>query len=243
MVFGVDQRKGANAACDVGGLGRMAAYASSAGISPNPPLASAQFPASAVPMKIASVECLPVHAGWRKNFVFLRIETDSGLVGWGEAYSQYDRDRAIAAQVEVLGRYLTGRDPFQIRHILQMAFDDYAQRRGSLEFYCATSGIEQALWDIVGKATNQPVYNLLGGPVRDKIRVYANGWSYRMQLPDDYARGAEAVLKRGFSALKFDPIPGPWRTYIPKDHIRRAVKVTRAVRDAVGPEVDILIEV
>ena len=104
-------------------------------------------------MKIASVECLPVYSGWRKNFVFVRVETDAGVVGWGEAYSQYDRDRAIAAQVEELGRYLVGRDPFHIRHILQIAFDDYAQRRGSLEFYCATSGIEQALWDIVGKVT------------------------------------------------------------------------------------------
>jgi galactonate dehydratase len=55
-------------------------------------------------------------------------------------------------------------------------FDDYAQRRGSLEFYCATSGVEQALWDIAGKVTQQPVYNLVGGPVRSKIRVYANGW-------------------------------------------------------------------
>ena len=133
--------------------------------------------------------------------------------------------------------------PFHIRHILQIAFDDYAQRRGSLEFYCATSGIEQALWDIAGKVTQQPVYNLLGGPCRSRIRVYANGWSYKMQKPEDYARGAEAVLKRGFTALKFDPVPGPWRTYVPKDHIRRAVKVTRAVRDAVGPDVDILIEV
>ena len=71
-------------------------------------------------MKIASVECLPVHSGWRKNFVFVRVETDSGIVGWGEAYSQYDRDRAIASQVEELGRYVVGRDPFQVRHILQI---------------------------------------------------------------------------------------------------------------------------
>ncbi len=139
-------------------------------------------------MKITEVECLPVHSGWRKNFVFVRVATDAGIVGWGEAYSQYDRDRAVAAQVEELGRYLIGRDPFQIRHFLQIAFDDYAQRRGSLEFYCATSGIEQALWDIAGKATNQPVYNLLGGPVRSRIRVYANGWSYEMAQPDDYAK-------------------------------------------------------
>jgi len=167
-------------------------------------------------MKISKLECLPVHAGWRKNFVFVRIETDSGIVGWGEAYSQYDRDRAIAAQVEELGRYVVGRDPFHIRHILQVAFDDYAQRRGSLELYCATSGIEQALWDIVGKAAQQPVYNLIGGPCRSRIRVYANGWSYKMQKPEDYARGAEEVVKRGFTAMKFDPVPGPWRTYIPK---------------------------
>lgn len=88
-------------------------------------------------MKIASVECLPVYSGWRKNFVFARVETDAGVVGRGRD----DRDRAIAAQVEGLGRYLVGRDPFHIRHILQIAFDDYAQRRGSLEFHCATSGI------------------------------------------------------------------------------------------------------
>ncbi len=194
-------------------------------------------------MKIIGIECLPVHSGWRKNFVFARVETDAGIIGWGEAYSQYDRDRAVAAQVEELGRYLIGRDPFQIRHILQIAFDDYAQRRGSLELYCATSGIEQALWDIVGKATKQPIYNLLGGPCRSKIRVYANGWSYKLQEPEDYARKAEAVIKSGFSAIKFDPVPGPWRTYVPKEHVRRGVKVLRAVRNAVGPDVDLLLDI
>src|ERR1700704_5097858 len=127
-------------------------------------------------MQITSVECLPVYSGWRKNFVFVRVATDAGIVGWGEAYSQYDRDRAVAAQVEELGRYLVGRDPFQLRHFLQIAFDDYAQRRGSLELHCATSGIEQALWDIIGKATKQPVYNLIGGPRRSPARAYGAGW-------------------------------------------------------------------
>ena len=194
-------------------------------------------------MKVSKVECLPIYSGWRKNFVFVRVETDSGLVGWGEAYSQYDRDGAVGAQVHELGRYLIGRDPFQIRHFLQIAFDDYAQRRGSLEFYCATSGLEQAMWDILGQASGQPVYNLLGGPCRAKIRVYANGWSYKLQKPDDYARAAEAVVKRGFTAMKFDPVPGPWRTYVPKEHIRRAVRVLRAMRDAVGPDVDLLLDI
>src|SRR5262249_59119922 len=90
------------------------------------------FKASSNTMKSTKVDCLPVHSGWRKNFVFVKIETDAGITGWGEAYSQYDRDPAIAAQVVELGRYLIGRDPFHIRHILQIAFDDYAQRRGSL---------------------------------------------------------------------------------------------------------------
>src|ERR1700751_6480946 len=115
----------------------------------------------------------------------------------------------MGARVEDWGRFLIGRDPFHIRHILQIPFDAYAQRRGSLEFYCAVSGIEQALWDIAGKVTRQPVYNLLGGPCRSRVRVYANGWSYKLQLPEDYARGAEAVLKRGFTALKFDSLPCP----------------------------------
>lgn len=194
-------------------------------------------------MKIRSVECHVTHPGWRKNLIFVRIETDAGVIGWGEAYSQYDRDRAIAAQVEELGRYLVGRDPHQIRHILQVAFDDYAQRRASLEFHCAVSGIEQALWDILGKSTGQPVYNLLGGPVRSRIRVYANGWSYKVQDPEAYARAAEATVRQGFTALKFDPLPRPWRTYIPREHIRHSVRVLRAVRDAVGPDVDLLLDI
>jgi len=194
-------------------------------------------------MKIKNFECLAVHPGWRKNLIFVRIETDSGIVGWGEVYSQYDRDQAITAQVNSLGQYLIGRNPFHIKHFLQIAFDDYAQRRSSLEYWCAVSGIEQALWDIVGKASNQPVYNLLGGPCREKIRVYANGWSYKMQKPEDFARAAEAVVKRGFTALKFDPLPRPWRTYIPKEHIRHAVTVMHAVRQAVGPDVDLLIDI
>jgi galactonate dehydratase len=193
-------------------------------------------------MKVTAVKSYTVHPGWRKNLIFVKVETDAGIHGWGEAYSQYYRDRAVSAQLEALGPYVVGRNAFDIKHFTQFAFDDYAARRGSVELFCAISGIEQALWDIVGKACKQPVYNLLGGRYRDKIRVYANGWSYGMKEPADYARAAEAVVKQGFSALKFDPLPAPWRTYIPKEHERRAVRVVKAVRDAVGPDVDLLIE-
>jgi galactonate dehydratase len=193
-------------------------------------------------VKITRVTAHVLHPGWRKNLIFVKVETDEDITGWGEAFSQYDRDRAIVAQVEELGRYAVDRDPFDIKHFTLMAFDDFAQRRGSVELFCAISGIEQALWDIVGKSCGQPVYNLLGGRYRDKIRVYANGWSYGMKEAADYARAAEKVVKQGFTALKFDPLPAPWRTYIPKEHEQRAVKVVKAVRDAVGPGVDILIE-
>ena len=193
-------------------------------------------------MKITAVKSYTVHPGWRKNLIFVKVETDSGIYGWGEAYSQYDRDTAVMAQLEALGQYALGRDPFNIRHFTQIAFDDYAARRGSLELFCAVSGIEQAMWDIAGKACGQPVYNLLGGRCRDRIRVYANGWSYQLKEPADYARAAEQVLKQGFTALKFDPLPAPWRSWIPKEHEARAVAVVKAVRDAVGPDVDILID-
>ncbi|MCH7542318.1 MAG: mandelate racemase/muconate lactonizing enzyme family protein [Proteobacteria bacterium] len=193
-------------------------------------------------MKVTSVKCIPVHPGWRKNWIFVKVETDDGHHGWGEAYSQYDRDRSITAHVEEMGRYLVGRDPFHIKHFTQIAFDDYAARRGSLEFYSALSGIEAALWDIVGKATGQPVYNLLGGPVRDRIRVYANGWYYKMTEPDEYARAAEKVIEQGFTALKMDPVSGPWRNYISRQQELRSVEVLKAVRDAVGPDVDILLD-
>lgn len=194
-------------------------------------------------MKIEKVECLPVHPGWRKNFVFVRIQTSDGIVGWGEAYSQYDRDGAIAAQVEALGQYLVGRDARHIRHFLQIAYDDYAQRRSSLEYWCAVSGLEMALWDIVGKAANQPVYNLLGGPCRQRIRVYANGWSYKMAQPAEFAAAAEKIVRLGFDAMKFDPLPRPWRSHIPKEHIRHAVQVVKAVREAVGPDTDLLLDI
>ncbi|MBC7779327.1 MAG: mandelate racemase/muconate lactonizing enzyme family protein [Proteobacteria bacterium] len=193
-------------------------------------------------MKITAVKFWTVHPGWRKNLIFVKVETDAGVHGWGEAYSQYERDAAVCAHLASLSKYLIGRDPFAIKHFMQIAIDDYAQRRGSLELYCAVSGIEQAMWDVAGKACGQPVYNLLGGKCRERIRVYANGWGYKLQSPEDHARAAEEVVKSGFTALKFDPLPQPWRTWIPRDVEERAVAITRAIRDAVGPDVDLLID-
>ena len=127
-------------------------------------------------MQITAVKPFIVDPGTGKNWLFVKVETDSGLYGWGEAYTQADRDRAIEIHIQQLGRYLIGRNPFDIKHFTFLAYNDYANKRGSMECYCAISGLEIALWDIVGKATGQPVYNLLGGKCRDTVRVYAKGW-------------------------------------------------------------------
>jgi galactonate dehydratase len=120
---------------------------------------------------------------------------------------------------------------------------DYALRRPAMDYWSALSAIEQAMWDVVGKACNQPVYNLLGGPCRGRIRVYANGWSDAAGTPDQLAQRACDVVARGFTALKFDPFTNPWRTHIGRLEEDLAVERVRAVREAVGPNIEILVEV
>ena len=125
---------------------------------------------------------------------------------------------------------------------MQVVYDDFAGRRGAMDLWSAVSGIEQAMWDILGKHLKTPVYTLLGGAVREKIRVYANGWGGGEWDSEDLASRAKKVVESGFTALKFDPVPGPWRTFISKDVEKQTIKNVRAVRDAVGQEIDILIE-
>lgn len=177
-----------------------------------------------------------------KNWLFIKIETDEGIHGWGESYTQLDRDKAIENHVHELKRYLVGRDPFAIKHFNSIVYDDFSSRRGSMDLYCALSGIEQALWDIVGKKLGVPVYKLLGGPCRSRIRVYANGWYAGSSSPDEFAEKAIEMLGRGFTAMKFDPFPRPWRSFISRATESSAIDVVRAVREAVGAEVDLLIE-
>jgi len=201
-------------------------------------------------MKVTRVRTFPVYSGGHragmiggKNWLFVKVETDEGVHGWGEAYTQLDRCRNIEQMVQEMSRYLAGRSPFNIKHFTRMVYDDFAGRRGSMDLYCALSGVEQALWDIVGKVLDTPVYNLLGGACRPRIRVYANGWYGDAATPEAYAERAAATVERGFNALKFDPFPGPWRLFIGREDERAAVEVVRAVRETVGPEVDLLVEV
>ena len=194
-------------------------------------------------MKVKEIQHFLVNPGWGKNLLFVKVSTDNGIVGWGECYTQSDRDRSILMHLEHLSNYLVGRDPFEIKYFNQIVFDDYSSRRGSMEIFSALSGLEQALWDICGKYTKQPVYKLLGGPCRKKLRVYANGWYEGSKKPEHYAEKAKIAIARGFDALKFDPIPGPFRSIVSKNNLRQGVETVRQVRNAVGEEVDLLIEI
>src|SRR5437773_7543268 len=193
-------------------------------------------------MKITAVTPFVVDPGYGKNWLFVKVETSDGLHGWGECYTQADRDQSIVAHVRQLARYLVGRDAGQIRHFTHWAYHDFAGKRGAMDFWSAVSGIEQALWDLAGKRLGVPVHTLLGGPCRERVRVYANGW-YPHGPPADYAAQAKATVGRGFTALKFDPFPGPWRTHITREAEEQAIATVAAVREAVGPDVDLLIEV
>lgn len=181
----------------------------------------------------------------RKHWLLIKVQTDDGAVGWGEAYTQAGREKSIEQHVANISSYLIGSDPFHIRNFTRVVYEDVLGKRGAMDAFCAVSGIEQALWDIIGKRLGAPVYNLLGGPCRKRIRVYANGWSYGSMNnePEELAKKALQTVKMGFTALKFDPFPGPWRPFISRTDEESAVNNVQAVREAVGPDIDILIEV
>jgi hypothetical protein len=120
-----------------------------------------------------------------------RVETEDGTHGWGEAYVTHGREEVIALLIDKMAPHVIGRPVFNIRHTGQIMFDDFAIKRGSMELLSAWSAIEIASWDIIGKIAGQPVYNLLGGPSRERVRIYANGWAGRTTIEDGVER-AEA---------------------------------------------------
>ncbi len=180
----------------------------------------------------------PTQQKWvmQKNFLFVKIETDEGISGWGESLTLKDREKSIAQHLSDIGPYLVGSNPFHIKRFLQMMYENYAEKRMGVELLCAVSGIEQALWDIVGKAFKTSVYNLLGGPCRNKIRVYANGWSRGATTPQEMAKRAEDVVALGFDAIKVYP-------FLNNEDEKTGIENVRAVRSAVGLDIDILIDV
>jgi galactonate dehydratase len=193
-------------------------------------------------MQIARVETFLFDPGLAKNLLFCRIETDTGLHGWGEAYVTPGKEAVIEHLLQHMGKYMLGRSAFGIRHTAQVIFDDFAMRRTSLDLLSAWSAIELAMWDIVAKHAGLPLYNLLGGASRERVKVYANGWSAGPESIEQNCERALKVKAMGFTALKWDPFPGPWRTFIHREDEDQVVHYVRKMRETLGPDFTLLIE-
>jgi galactonate dehydratase len=185
-------------------------------------------------MKITNVEqFFP-----RKRTRLVKVTTDEGLVGWGETTLE-GRPKSTCAAVEEMADYLVGKDPLRIEHHWQHIYRS-AFFRGGPVVMSALSGLDQALWDITGKYYNVPVYKLLGGAVRDRIRVYAH-WGIR-DLSDEGKAAARRRLEwlqsKGYTAFKSGP-GGKWRAHEPPSTIDAFVEKAYLMREWVGPEVEL----
>ncbi|MBT2119601.1 galactonate dehydratase [Dyella sp. LX-66] len=178
-------------------------------------------------MKITRLTTFLVPPRW----CFLRIDTDAGLSGWGEPVVE-GRAHTVAAAVEELSDYLIGKDPHHIEDLWSVMYRAGFYRGGPI-LMSAIAGIDQALWDIKGKDLGRPVYDLLGGPVRERIRVYS--W-IGGDRPADTARAAMEAVARGFTAVKMNATEE--MQYVDSyDKVDRVLANVQAVRDAVGPHV------
>jgi galactonate dehydratase len=185
-------------------------------------------------MKIARIEQFFPRVRTR----LVKVITDSGLVGWGETTLE-GKPRSTVAAVEELADYLIGKDPLRIEHHWQHIYRS-AFFRGGPVLMTALSGLDQALWDIAGKHYGVPVYQLLGGPVRDRVRVYAH-WGIH-DLTDAGLEQARERLERlrgsGYTAFKSGP-GGTWRGHEPPAVIDAFVRRAYLMREWVGPEVEL----
>ncbi|MDG5974821.1 galactonate dehydratase [Hydrogenophaga taeniospiralis CCUG 15921] len=180
-------------------------------------------------MKITRLTTFLVPPRW----CFLKIETDEGIVGWGEPVLE-GRAHTVAAMVEELADYLVGKDPRHIEDHWTVMYRGGFYRGGGIHM-SALAGIDQALWDIKGKALGVPVSELLGGSVRDRIRVYS--W-IGGDRPSDTAAAAKAAVGRGFTAVKMNGTE-ELQFIDSHDKVERCLANVAAVREAVGPNVGI----
>lgn len=196
-------------------------------------------------MKITAIKTLVVNARMR-NWVLVKVETDQpGLYGWGEATLEW-KTKGVVGSIEDLSVLLIGQDPLRIEHLWQIMHRQYFWR-GGITNYTAISGIDQALWDIKGKELGRPVCELLGGPVRDTLRLYDHlgGGSlegmYRTGEPECFAELALRSVANGFTAIKAMPIPVSELIESPSV-LKKAARAVAAMREAVGDGVDIMLD-
>lgn len=214
-------------------------------------------------MKITNIRSWVVRMDWddnpgsgemrdnrKRSFVFVEVNTDEGITGWGEitTYPGPVANRAIAAFVNEIGDWLKGEDPEKIEWIWAKIFRGmtYVGTRGATT--AAISGIDIALWDIRGKALGLPIYKLLGGEVRDRIALYTH--PPEPKTPADIAASAKEIKASGHRAFKMDPMMSHLHVgndtfldgEISAEVVAKAAETTAAAREAVGPEMEILID-
>ena len=214
-------------------------------------------------MKITNIRSWTVKIPWDHNpgagevrdpgqraFIFVQVETDAGLTGWGEVttYPGPVANRAVAAYIDHIGDWLRGEDPQNIEAIWHKIFRSftYVGTRGATT--AAISAIDIALWDIRGKVLGQPIYQLLGGPVRDRIAMYCH--PYNPTSPEQIVRSAREIVDAGFKAFKMDPMihnmPSGNAGYLDgelsAETEAEAIDILAAARAEVGPQIEILID-
>lgn len=189
-------------------------------------------------MKITDIKTFAVDC-FRTNWVFVKVYTDEGIDGVGEATLEY-KEKALIGAVEHIKEYLLGKDPRNIEDHWHKIYRD-AYWRGGAVLMSALSAVECALWDILGKSLGVPVYQLLGGRANDKVRIYVNGWFSGAREPEEFAAKAKEAVKRGVTAMKWDPF-GKSYLKISNADLDKALRCVGAVREAVGNSVDLLIE-
>ena len=193
-------------------------------------------------MKIRSISTLIVHVNHRGDWVHVVVETDAGIAGVGEA-SHSSNDALCVAAVEQFDRQLRGEDPRQIARIRQML----RKKDGGRVYNTALSGLEQALWDVLGQSLGAPLHALFGGAVRERIRLYANINRHVVdRSPEGFARAARQAADEGFTAIKmapFDELRHPYRYRTgPLADWRPGVERVRATRKALGDEIELAVD-
>ena len=189
-------------------------------------------------MKVTDIKTFTVDC-FRTNWVFVKVYTDEGINGVGEATLEY-KEKALIGAVEHIKDYLVGKNPLEIEKHWHTIYRD-AYWRGGAVLMSALSAVDTALWDILGKSLNVPVYQLLGGKANDKVRIYVNGWFAGAKTPREFAEKAKTAVKRGVTAMKWDPFGKAYLEISNKD-LNTALECVGAVREAVGNDIDLLIE-
>lgn len=189
-------------------------------------------------MQITTVETFVVDF-YRTNIVIVRVGTDAGIVGLGEATLE-GKERAVQGAIAELAEAVVGLDATRISGTIYELGRNWYWRGGPV-IMTALSALEMALWDISARELGVPVSRLLGGSTRDRVRAYANGWFSGAESPEDYAAAAKRTVATGFRGLKWDPFEN-YDLVITTEQLDRAVAQIDAVRVAVGPDVELFIE-